>query len=315
MTQRHGGPAPYPTTWDPPDLNNYGVARGLRSLWNNAVLAQNVFRIFSDYPHYWEGRMGKDDTAMGLLFSNPNIGDRHSWEAVRPLGSGSHGVIALWHRKDEQGRLLDEIAIKQSNVIPPFRVGEVAYGKPGLTQEAALQSELNNRDCRNVLVLRNFKYYDTEGKYRHYFEFCPHGDLDRLKSRYRAYGRYLPELFLWHLFQALAAAVREMSHGTWRSPVDNSELGNNWYMLHMDLKPAQIFLGYQPPIVPGIDPGTPPPRWTYPTIKMSDFGLASFTHIGDGTNPRHFWDTGTDCFKPPVSHILVRLLEHQCSGF
>ncbi len=118
---------------------------------------------------------------------------------------------------------------------------------PGLPKEAILQYQINARDCDCILFLRDYKYYDADRKYRFYTEFCPHGDLENLRFRYRAaYAKCLREAFLWHVLNAPARAIRVMEEGPWPKFPSGETPAGRQYMLHMDLKPQNVFLGFEP---------------------------------------------------------------------
>lgn len=294
MAQKRSATAPYPTNWDPPDLIDYKEST-LSALWKGPKVLTSYF-VNKIYDYQIDMKEGKG--MLGFLFSDPDMGDGRQWEMVRPLGRGGFGSVGLWQRTKD-GVVIDEMAIKQADHKPFLDVQD------GLAREAVLQKQLNNRNNENILVLRRYKFYTSQRKYRFYLEFCPHGDLERLRSRYRAYRTHLPEC-LWHLFKSLADVVSEMSQGPW------TDLSGNHlprldasYMLHMDLKPVNVFLGYDKDTSYQGNDETPGPLSGYPTIKISDFGLANVTNSSDPGNPRDYWGNGTPNFIPPVSQYTV----------
>lgn len=107
-----------------------------------------------------------------------------------------------------------------------------------LSKEAAVQMQLNDRDCHGLLFLRNFKHIIDSKQWRYYLEFAPYGDLERLRARYKAWGMYLPELFLWHCFDWLIKACVAMQQGpflsiehrSWNLPLPGT------FILHSDIK-------------------------------------------------------------------------------
>ena len=171
--------------------------------------------------------------------------------------------------------------------------------KTGLAKEAVLNTQANERCRENIIHLRRFKYYEKERMYRFFMEFSPHGDLARLAFRYQAYGNYLPELFLWYLFDSLATAIlaMESEDQPWVDFKTKSDLPS-YYMLHLDLKPANVLLGYRLQQSAEVKAGDP--TLTYPTIQVSDFGLAEVTGFGDMRNPDKIRPNGTQFYEPPV---------------
>jgi serine/threonine protein kinase len=81
--------------------------------------------------------------------------------------------------------------------------------------------------------------------------------------------------------------------------VDNP--GKGCFVLHLDLKPDNVFLDY------GEDEDGASYAAHYPDIRIADFGLSEYTNNADSTNP-DMWGpgVGTPGYQPPVS--LVNLL-------
>lgn len=137
--------------------------------------------------------------------------------------------------------------------------------------------------------------------WRYYLEYAPYGDLENLRMRYRAFHRYLPELFLWHVFDSLARAIvvledlRDLRNRT-------KPLGK--YMTHCDIKPQNIFLGYEEHHdEDGPTGGLKDGR--YPTIKLGDFGLAELQdEMRRGSNFKDMAGIGTLNYLPPVSRSI-----------
>jgi serine/threonine protein kinase len=253
---------------------------------------------------------------MDFLCSEPLV-DADLWRPVRPLGRGGFGHVGLWHHKDQTGAVRDEVVIKE---WPRDEMLEV-QGRRGLVKEAVYQYQLNQRNCQNVPTLRQFKYvHDPRNppndRYRTYSEFCPYGDLGRIAMRYRAWGRYLPETFLWHVFHSMANVAREMSRPPWVNYTNMKNFPDNWSMIHFDLKPENILIGRKrrpdeagyaspPPqsvLRPNLVDGHADlePNDDFPPIKVTDFGLADITGAEDPQNPYNFFRTGTPAFMPPV---------------
>ena len=209
--------------------------------------------------------------------------------------------MGLWQRRSEKDdSLIDEVAIKQSGMGEDH---DISPDKPGLAREAWLQAMLNESKSKNVVHLRRFKYYSKDAVYRFYLEYAPHGDLNQLASRYRMYNTYLPELFLWHLFDALAEAALQMQDHYPFHDFDDNILAET-FMLHRDLKPANVMLGYEELDEDDALKGTDP-TLGYPTVKVADFGLAELTGPTDDANPKVLQYAGTTGYKPPVGTTLL----------
>ena len=231
------------------------------------------------------------------------FGAGQDWRPVRVLGQGEFGKVSHYQRTDEDGLVEEEIALKET--LGVRRSFEIPNNR-GLPKEAVYTHLLNERGCQNVINLRKYSYYPTsiEGtrKYRMYLEFAHFGDLEELRARYAGTGRHLPELFLWHLFHAFANVALEMSQGVWQDysqPEGVHKDGS--FMLHFDLKPANIVLGQREEML-NVAADTDPDV-AYPKILITDLGLAEIIHKDDQNNSREFFGNGTPDFKPPVRMV------------
>lgn len=231
-----------------------------------------------------------------------------SWLAERLLGAGAFGRVGLWVSRDKNGQIIDEMAVKEQDYE------ETCIWDKGVPEEA-VYNELMNRDgIENIQRLRGFKSYRAPGdnpvlryageyrdrRWRYYFEYAPYGSLERLITRYRAWNQYLPESFLWHVFDSLAQIlvtfdetgpeVKEHKTGMVRT-ADR--------LIHMDIKPDNIFLGYEQPFDDQDHKYGGHQSNVYPMVKIGDFGVATLTSVKDRENPWRLWGTGTRYYKPP----------------
>lgn len=144
----------------------------------------------------------------------------------------------------------------------------------------------------DIVHLRDYKSYvvtdDTvldqhEISARRYLEYSPYGNIQDLIDRYRAFNRYLPELFLWHAFNSLARAICEFEEAQAQQEIPKR-------ILHLDLKPPNIFLGYEknsPDPSTGImQSGGLFDLGIYPTLRVGDFGLAVLQMTGTSEKTR-----------------------------
>ena len=251
------------------------------------------------------------------------------WKVHRVLGAGSFGTVALWVRRDAEHRIVDEMAIKEA-------IGEKLNSWSGhstrLAKEAVVHHHMNKSEIENIVQLRGYKEYfnippekegeselsesdvaATKKRWRFYLEFSPYGELTRLIDRYRAWQQYLPEAFLWHVFDSLALAIlakAELATDPGKLPRGNHCTAND-RIIHFDIKPDNIFLGYQEPFnattsknYGGLTQFEGKKQTLYPIIKLGDFGIAEFVGgENDADNPHTLWGMGTPFYKAPeIAH-------------
>lgn len=133
-------------------------------------------------------------------------------------------------------------------------------------------------------------------------ELAPYGDLFALQARYRYYNRYLPEPFLWHVFDSLAASAEAMFMcSTEGLPPRMTAVSTTDRVVNFDIKNTNVFLGYAEhrQSDPSKCGGTQ--KYDYPVVKMGDFGLSLFTGPTDRRNPVGYFGYGTAFARPPVS--------------
>jgi serine/threonine protein kinase len=258
--------------------------------WRHPILHASSLWFFIKTLYHW-----KLDEAI-FLNSDPDLDDDTNWRPARPLGRGGYGLVGLWEKLDENGNLLDSIAIKQQKYMATQEEQEsLTVGGNGLSYEAELMHQLNAFDCPNIIKLKGFKDNEAERLWRYYFEFADFGNLHDLKVNYMAWNTYLPEEFLWHVFHSLATAglaLGDSDFHEYRDGTANLRL-ENWFVVHFDLKPQNVVLG------------KPVDKMSshfsnYPVVKMMDFGLARITGPADPNNPSGYWTRATPGHKPPV---------------
>lgn len=137
------------------------------------------------------------------------------WHPERFLGCGAFGNVALWVKTNSKAERVDYLAIKEAtpqrldlwdlNAADQTRL-PVLQAKQLLASEAVVQSHLNSSNIENLVHLRGFKTINTAGtdtslpeapRWKLYTEYAPYGELKRLIDLYRAWNKYLPEVFLW----------------------------------------------------------------------------------------------------------------------
>ncbi len=221
-----------------------------------------------------------------------------SWQPVRALGKGGFGMVGLWEKRSRKGNIMDSIAIKEMR--RDLNRDSHLQRDPTLAREAVMMHQLNAAEQgrgwqtrNNILRLRSFKFFPAMNKWRFYLEFAEHGDFYKLMSSYRVWDTYLPEEFLWHTFHSLAKVALVMEQGPFIHP--ESLEPNNGPVLHLDIKPENIFMG---------KPDKKALFAKYPTIKVADFGLSEMTDEDDPDNPM-LYRKGTLDHMAPVSILAA----------
>lgn len=251
-----------------------------------------------------------DPDWSNLLLSNPYVEDDNNnehWVPQRPLGRGAFGKVALFSKKNHLSEIIDNVAIKQ-RFLPHSPTDAQGIWRNHLAKEAFLHSQLttNDRD-RCIVPLRRYKYYAHMRQCRLYMEYAPYGSLETLRIRYRAWDRFLPELFLWCIFEKLvqASLLMRTCPGEWEPMRPNNALDQpdqERFILHLDIKPDNIFimererLHHQSRKLPLL-----------PLIQLGDFGLAAVTTLTDRTNPDEL-QSGTPIYKPPEAPDIHKRL-------
>lgn len=234
---------------------------------------------------------------LDLLLNDPDIevdaSENARWEPIRVLGQGGFGCVALFQKKIN-GKVVDSIAIKEAKYNTK-RAYVGARCEEGVSSEAVLQFQINNMTDSHTLRLRRYKYLSQQEKTRMYLEYGQNRDLNVLRHRYRAWDKYLPELFLWKVFLSLAKAAEKMQNGyppwkimhvTQRKEID---LDAKVFMLHFDMKPHNVLL----------TDADPSATENYPEVRVADFGLSKIVRPLGTENPRDYWSYGTLNFRPP----------------
>ena len=205
------------------------------------------------------------------------------------------------------------MAIKDSKPT----VQDATSGTLRVPKEYEMLRQLNKRGNRNIISLRKtgIRYWKARGanpkayhgRWRLYTEYCPHGSLCNIRDTALKFGRLLPEAFLWHVFDQLVRGLDEFTKGPFEDPYipgehpDRDRLfdADNSCMLHLDLKPANVF-------VSGPYEGN---RFEiYPTVKIGDLGAAEITWPEDPDNP-HQYDWKGSYLTPEQGQYRKRLIE------
>ncbi|KEF51845.1 serine/threonine protein kinase, partial [Exophiala aquamarina CBS 119918] len=209
------------------------------------------------------------------------------WECKDLLGKGAFGVVGLWVKSDAKGRVLDAIAIKQTNAE---RRERTSRGETTLPWEALIMNELQQRGCTNIVQIRRIIYFPLEKpvQWRFYMEVSRFGTMTDLIEAYMDKGLRLPEAFIWQAFNEFAKVAVHMSCARFHKSV--APKGENPFVLHLDLKHDNVLLGEPPSREDGLH---------YPSVRVADWGLAEFTSIESSENSDKWRGYGTLCWMPP----------------
>ena len=225
-------------------------------------------------------------------------GNDEDWLPTKVLGKGGFGKVALWSKKNDLSDVVDNIAVKQ-RYLEHNPLSSTGIWMNNLAREAYIQSQLTSQDQHNCIVpLKGYKYYAAMRQCRLYMEYAPHGTLETIGKRFWASERYLPELWLWCVFEKLAEAcfLMRTCPTNWErmQPLQaRDQRSTAKFILHCDIKPGNIFLYDRQPMrersrkLPQV-----------PIVKLGDFGLAQVTTRTAFNNPRMLTG-GTRSYKPP----------------
>jgi serine/threonine protein kinase len=143
-------------------------------------------------------------------------------------------------------------------------------------------------------------------------EYCPNGDGQNLLNEHIALNHqqnsYIPEPAIWHIFNSLIKAGLAMER-VFASENDQDNARKLAEVVHLDIKPDNIFLGDYPQLVPNDlakyprEPKPGPNNFAmYPTCKLGDFGLATYRRLAENQrnlNSNTYIGRGTPGFFAP----------------
>ncbi|KAL8964905.1 MAG: hypothetical protein Q9183_004146 [Haloplaca sp. 2 TL-2023] len=266
-------------------------------------------------PKIWQEDMAKFIRGpMGRTCKENPAKHSGGWVGKKPLGQGGQGMAGMWERVDENGQV-HQIAVKQIsqhrswNPEPPRDVPVMKaikrwsekYGEKNtgcveyknyvryrrrkvhriymLLERSSIHMSLGILPVRGPLAPPNTMPTQKVSKPLHLIK------PNRTQNSHSPFRRFLPELFLWDLFYSLALACRTLS----QIPSRGGTPG--WGLVHLDLKPGNVFLA-------------PPRSWAsggiplYPTARLGDFGCTTCTSQHDRGNPKRHIGTGTPGYRP-----------------
>lgn len=187
------------------------------------------------------------------------------WIGGPVLGEGKFGKVTASFRQDSNGSIVDRVAIKDTDTASTHQTENMDVEVVAMYRLRALKGS------SSVVAIRNYRP-DNDGKrVRIFMEYCPYGTLWSLIKRYCQHNRvkprdeptaYLPEAFVWAVFESLAQAGMLMETGDLES---DNPLSRNWELIvHRDFKAINIMLGN----------ASQDAFRGYPQAKVGDFGAA-----------------------------------------
>ncbi|KAJ5037199.1 uncharacterized protein L3040_007379 [Drepanopeziza brunnea f. sp. 'multigermtubi'] len=224
-------------------------------------------------------------------FGNTFIPD---WRAVKILGAGGNGVVALW----------EYIGLPVNRPPGIARHNRVAV-KTATNFQFPLDEEVDfmwklsrSGNCEHLVQLLKYpaEIMDpariaAEGLHplwngrirRLIMEYCPQGSLEDLLQARRARNLLFAEVTLWHIFDCLIDACSIMDFRTeltldtgGQAVIPQGYPEGNEIAIHFDVKPANILAGDR-------NPG----HTTMPVYKIADFGVALWLLRGLGLMAPH----------------------------
>ena len=224
--------------------------------------------------------------------------DRDAWIPHEVLGQGTFGVAGVWKKHAKNGVVVDETVIKQelrydrTREIWPTVRNETSINRDAQRNADELYDPEDAKGGRHsTLHIRQYRYNQLSETCRYYSISAPHYTVLDLISRYKVKHTYIPELFLWHLFYSLAKAIYALDDVHHSSLLHESAQEYHLWsqhccILHLDIKPENIFLDYAPigdeeidamyRSTDSIDDSGKDSVRTYPVIRLVDFGLSKY---------------------------------------
>ena len=182
------------------------------------------------------------------------------YDFIKQIGVDGEGVIDL-----VRDRFLDQLVVRKKVEYARFM-----NAKP---IEAAILHDILPGRHDNIIRLQAFESYGPEGAL-YFFDYCPGGDLHQLVDRYREHDAFLPEPFIWQVYQQMASALAFLHGGFDTRRGDRERRG----VCHRDIKPSNIFL--RRPVTADS---------AYPDCVLADFGHATLDFATYDPAGTAFW--------------------------
>ncbi|KAI5251860.1 kinase-like protein [Aureobasidium subglaciale] len=248
---------------------------------------------------YRERRLNLEERAMPLTGGKPG----HTWVPARKLGEGTFGRAYLWSLVNDLDRkVVDSVVLKYTEVRSEQIITHSGPGE-GHIREIFMQRVLTEmvddpKQIYTVPLLAAEHCSWSIDAWRLYTPYYAFGDLydfieKQGKEDYmtmKTGHRQMPEPFIWYLLHRLACAAVIMDITLRTKQADGTYTDHQ--MVHVDLKPENIFLG---------PPGTLGKHTAfaaYPVAYVGDFGNAIITYEG-ALHDHLAWGNCTRGWSPP----------------
>lgn len=187
----------------------------------------------------------------------------HRWSYCKKLGEGGQGRAYLFNLIDPEERIVDRVVLKYTDPLYKWDIIQSGPGK-GQIKELFLHKDLAPsgfppEHTYTVPVLAAQRMPWAPDAWRYYTPYYEFGDLHGFIEMQIT---PIPEPFAWFLFHRLVNAAVRMDNAL-------QTLTSNHPIVHVDLKPMNIFMG-----APG-SLGNHAPFPSYPPAYIGDFGSAA----------------------------------------
>ncbi|KUJ10905.1 kinase-like protein [Mollisia scopiformis] len=229
------------------------------------------------------------------------------WKGTKFLGMGCFGVTGLW---EYQGGSLADLCKKKPGITKV--VVKMAQVYPSAFDPKSGRTALDEGEIGRIVtgfnskhLIRQFggnrvgdQFSEMEDVVRVFLEYCPGGSLHALlKQADSDDPKPIPEIDLWQIFDCLARGVYAMERETEEMNVPGAPAytGRDEELMHCDLKPDNVFLGYRDN-----------EHSRFPISKIADFGEALFVDsydLQDDESGAKYLERGAPAFKPPEEAI------------
>jgi len=260
-------------------------------------------------------------------------GMNETWVGGYYLGIGGEGIVNLWAKVDQQGKVVRTMAIKDERsrhdktepgeyegfwedlvskkmdwgVSQINEIGQATV-KERFCREAYIQAMLSRAkgeprtDCVPLLGYKSRLLPKSDGEFHNYthwrlfMRYYAYGDLGDLIRRHMDARKPIPEPFIWWTFYCLIQACQQMETRV-RARSNGKFRSKEEVIVAFDMKPNNVLLAR-----PGGDEFP-----AYPRPMVADFGGAMLTYVTDPVN-----DSGdlmgavTPGWRPPEVSIKKR---------
>lgn len=243
-----------------------------------------------------------------------------TWHGAALLGEGAAGHVYLWLKTDENNIITDRMAIKDTKAAEQYEWIDATRWRDNLPREIALSQRLAAQDHPGIVGFRGYRLNMADRRSRLFLDYSDYGSaMDVLMGYYYQHGSaaanieknrrradpslpepdYVPEAFIWYVFQSLVDILIVLRDGTHKDA--------EWKpIMHLDLCLANILAGPATddagkPIYPSLDGSKATAkgrtirvrdRKDWPRFVLTDFDTSMFNLQGPNDtyqdNPVHY---------------------------